>query len=136
MAQAVLMDFGKNPKTEVEDMRYVKRGPGVALAILAILALSLTPALAADTTKVDAATKQVETGAKKIGEGKIGEGVEETAKGIGNTVVEGAKFTGEKFKEAGKAAEPPAKSTWDKVKDGASSFGSSVKNFFTKLFSN
>ncbi len=117
-------------------MRDVKRWQGIALAILAVLTLSLTPALAADTTKVDAATKQVETGAKKIGDGKIGEGIEETAKGIGNTVVEGAKFTGEKLKEAGKAAEPPAKTTWEKVKDGASSFGSSVKNFFTKLFSN
>lgn len=125
-------------------MSGAKRWPGITLAILTVLTLGLTPALAADTTKVDAATKQVETGAKKIGDGKIGEGVEETAKGIGNTVVEGAKFTGEKFKEAGKAAkppakspaEPPAKSTWEKVKDGADSFGVSVKNFFTKLFSN
>jgi hypothetical protein len=121
---------------EAEHMSYAKRWPGITLAILTVLTLGLTPALAADTTKVDAATKQVETGAKKIGDGKIGEGVEETAKGIGNTVVEGAKFTGEKFKEAAKAAEPPAKSTWEKVKDGAGSFGSSVKNFFTKLFSN
>ena len=136
MARGLLIDMGKNPKTEAEDMRYVKRWPGVALAILATLVLSLSPALAADTTKVDASTKQVQTGAKKIGDGKIGEGVEETAKGIGNTVVEGAKFTGEKFKEAGKAAEPPAKSAWEKVKEGAGSFGSSVKNFFTKLFSN
>jgi hypothetical protein len=94
------------------------------------------PALAADTTRVDKATKQVETGAKKIGDGKVGEGVEETAKGIGNTVVEGAKLTGEKFKEAGKAAEPPAKSAWQDVKEGASSFGASVKNFFKNLFSN
>ena len=117
-------------------MRYVKCSARVALAILAMLALSLTPAPAADTTKVDAATKQVQTGAKKIGDGKVGEGVEETAKGIGNTVVEGAKLTGEKFKEAGKAAEPPAKSAWEKVKDGAGSFGSSVKNFFSKLFGN
>jgi len=104
--------------------------------ILAILALSFAPALAADTTKVDAATKQVETGAKKIGDGKIGEGVEETAKGIGNTVVEGAKFSGEKIKEAAGAAEPPAKSAWEKTKEGAVSFGQSVKNFFTRLFSN
>ena len=117
-------------------MRYVKCWARVALAILAMLALSLTPALAADTTKVDAATNQVQTGAKKIGDGKVSEGVEEIAKGIGNTVVEGAKLTGEKFKEAGKAAEPPAKSAWEKVKDGASSFGSSVKNFFSKLFGN
>ena len=144
MAWGLLMDVGKNLQMEAEHMSYTKRWPGITLAILTVLTLGLTPALAADTTKVDAATKQVETGAKKIGDGKIGEGVEETAKGIGNTVVEGAKFTGEKFKEAAKAAkppakspaEPPAKSTWEKVKDGADSFGASVKNFFSKLFSN
>ncbi len=136
MAQGLLRDMAHTPRTEAQDMRYANRWPGVALAILAIMVLSLSPALAADTTKVDAATKQVKTGAKKIGDGKISEGVEETAKGIGNTVAESAKFTGEKFKEAAKAAEPPAKTTWEKVKDGASSFGSSVKNFFTKLFSN
>lgn len=106
------------------------------VVVVAAFALVLTPVFAADSTKVDKATKQVESGAKKIGDGKVGQGVEDTAKGIGNTVVEGAKFTGEKFKEAGKAAEPPAKSTWDNVKDGASSFGRSVKNFFTTLFSN
>jgi hypothetical protein len=136
MAQGLLMDVGKNLQMEAEHMSYTKRWPGITLAILTVLTLGLTPALAADTTKVDAATKQVETGAKKIGDGKIGEGVEETAKGIGNTVVEGAKLTGEKLKEAGKAAEPPAKSAWEKAKDGAGSFGTSVKNFFSKLFSN
>ena len=136
MAPGLLMDVGKNLQMEAEHMSYTKRWPGVALAILTILALACAPTLAADTTKVDAATKQVESGAKKIGDGKIGEGVEETAKGIGNTVVEGAKFTGEKFKEAAKAAEPPAKTTWEKAKEGASSFGASVKNFFAKLFSN
>ena len=90
--------------------------------------LAALPALAADESKVNAATQQVET--------EIGKGVDQTAKGVGNTVVEGAKFTGEKFKDAGKAAEPPAKSTWDNVKYGTSSFGSTVKNFFTGLFSN
>jgi hypothetical protein len=50
--------------------------------------------------------------------------------------VEGAKFTGEKFKEAGKAAERPAKSARQQTKDGAASFGASVKNFFNQLFGN
>ena len=67
---------------------------------------------AADDSKVKEATGHVESGAKKIHEGKIGEGVEETAKGVGHTVTEGAKYSGEKVKEAGKAAEPPAKSAW------------------------
>src|SRR3979411_2795376 len=64
-------------------------------------------ALAADDSKVKAATEQVERGAKKIPDGKIGEGAQETAKGIGNTVPEGAKYSGEKLKDAGQAAEPP-----------------------------
>jgi len=74
-----------------------------------VMSAAALPALATDESKVNAATQQVETGAK---------------------------FTGEKFKDAGKAAEPPAKSTWENVKDGTSSFGSTVKNFFTGLFSN
>jgi hypothetical protein len=108
----------------------------VLVVSLGFLVWSTTPALSADESKVNSATRQVETGAKKIGQGEVGDGVKETAKGIGNTVVEGAKFTGEKFKEAGKAAEPEAKNTWSNVKDGAVSFGSSVKNFFQKLFTN
>jgi hypothetical protein len=105
----------------------------VALAVVFALGLVL-PAVAADDSKVKAATRQVETGAKKIGEGKIGEGVEETAKGIGHTVVEGAKFSGEKIKEGGQAAEPKAKSAWEQVRDGSVDFGRSVKNFFSRLF--
>jgi hypothetical protein len=92
-------------------------------------------ALAADDSKVKAATDQVERGAKKIPDGKIGEGVGETAKGIGNTVSEGAKYSGEKLKEAGKAAEPPAKTAWGNARDGAVSLGHSVKGFFASLFS-
>ena len=103
-------------------------------ATLAVFLLAASPAPAADDTKVKGATQQVETGAKKIGEGEVGKGAEETAKGVGKTVEEGAKYTGEKFKEAGKAAEPSAKSSWQHVKEGASSFGHSVKSFFTKLF--
>jgi hypothetical protein len=85
------------------------------------------PTLEADESTVSGATQQVESGAKKIGQG-----VEETAKGIGDTVEKGAKVTGEKLKEAGEAAEPQAKSGWAKVKDGAYDFGQSVKRFFTR----
>lgn len=105
----------------------------VVLSVIALLA-STMPVSAADDTKVKAATGQVESGAKKLGDGKIGDGVEETAKGIGHTVVEGAKYTGEKLKESGQAAEPQAKSAWENLKDSANSFGSSVKSFFTRLF--
>src|SRR5436309_11527949 len=100
----------------------------------AVLAVSALPAFAADDSKVKAATRQVETGAKKIGDGKIGEGVEDTAKGIGHTIVEGAKFSGEKIKEGGQAAEPKAKSAWEQVRDGSVDFGRSVKAFFSRLF--
>ena len=105
----------------------------LALILVALLAPA-GMAAAADDSKVKSATNQVETGAKKIGQGKVGDGVEETAKGIGNTVAEGAKYTGEKLKESGKAAEPQAKSTWQNLKETANSFGGTVKNFFSKLF--
>jgi hypothetical protein len=108
--------------------------PLIALTVAVLLVAGPLPASAADTSRVDQATKQVETGAKKIGEGKVIEGAEETAKGIGNTVVEGAKLTGEKFKEAGNAAEPPAKTAWEKTKGGATAFAISVKTFFKRLF--
>ncbi|HEX6032141.1 MAG TPA: hypothetical protein VFY90_11990 [Tepidiformaceae bacterium] len=59
----------------------------LALVIVFAFPVSLLAsgfALAADDSKVKAATEQVERGAKKIPDGKIGEGVEETAKGIGD----------------------------------------------------
>src|SRR5262245_51381481 len=69
------------------------------MPVILAVALSFTTAGAADKTKVDAATKQVEQGAKQIGQGQVGKGAKETAKGIGNTVVEGAKFSGNTIKE-------------------------------------
>lgn len=105
-------------------------------ASVAIVLLAAPAARAADESKVKAATQQVETGAKKIGDGKVIEGTEDTAKGIGKTVVEGAKLTGEKLKESGRAAEPEARTAWHKTRDGAVAFGRSVKGFFGQLFSN
>ena len=93
------------------------------------------PGYAADDSKVKSATRQVEQGAKTIGDGKVGTGAEETAKGVGNTVVEGAKYTGDKLKESAKAAEPEAKDAWQSLKESANSFGTSVKSFVTRLFS-
>ncbi len=68
-------------------------------AFLMVVALSGGVASAADKTKVDQATQRVQQGAKEIGQGNVGTGVKETAKGIGNTVVEGAKFSGQTIKE-------------------------------------
>ena len=123
-------------------MYSIRRGAsitGLGLVIVFVFSLSLLASgisLAADDSKVKAATEQVERGAKKIPDGKIGEGVGETAKSIGNTVSEGAKYSGEKLKEAGKAAEPPAKTAWGNARESAVGFGHSVKSFFTNLFSN
>jgi hypothetical protein len=101
----------------------------------ALVTLSVASGFAADDTKVKSATRQVEEGAKTIGDGKVGTGVEETAKGVGNTVVEGAKYTGDRLKESAKAAEPEAKSAWTSFKNSANAFGASVKTFVTRLFS-
>jgi hypothetical protein len=66
----------------------------VSPACLVIVALSCGPAGAADKTKVDRATKQVEQGAKQIGQGQVGPGFKGMFTGIGHTIVEGAKFSG------------------------------------------
>lgn len=102
-------------------MRHVRRA---ILMTLAMLLAAAAPAIAADESAVKSATRRVENGAHAIGRGEIGRGIEETAKGIGFTVYEGAKFTGEKFKEAGRSA------------GSAPSFPDGVKNFFATLFSN
>ena len=113
----------------------MRRALGV-IAAMALVGLFAASGLAADDSKVKAATRQVERGAKTIGDGKVGTGVEETAKGVGNTVVEGAKYAGDRLKESARAAEPEAKDAWTSLKEGANAFGTSVKQFFTRLFSN
>ncbi len=107
----------------------------VAGLSVGILAASVATGVAADDAKVKAATRRVERGGKLIGAGKVGAGIEETAKGVGGTVVEGAKYSGNKLKASGKAAEPTAKSAWGNFKQSATTFGTSVKRFFARLFS-
>jgi hypothetical protein len=68
-------------------------------AFLAFVALSSGVASAADKTKVDSATRRVDRGANQIGRGQVGPGFKEMFTGIGHTVVEGAKFSGENVKE-------------------------------------
>jgi hypothetical protein len=111
---------------------------GLALPIVFVLALSLlTPAftVSAGASKVKDATNQVERGATTISDGAVGEGLAETITGVGKTVSEGAQYGGDKLKEAGKAAEPPARTAWGNARDGAVGFGHAVKAFFTNLFS-
>ena len=64
-----------------------------------LLAALVVTAGAADKTRVDQATKRVEQGAKRIGQGQVGPGFAEMFTGIGHTIVEGAKFSGENIKE-------------------------------------
>jgi hypothetical protein len=71
----------------------------VTPAFILVAVLTCGAAGAADKTKVDQATQRVKQGAREIGQGNVGTGVKETAKGIGNTVVEGAKFSGQTIKE-------------------------------------
>jgi len=66
----------------------------ISPACLVVVALSCGASDAADKTKVDQATKQVEQGAKQIGRGDVGPGFKEMFTGIGYTIVEGAKFSG------------------------------------------
>jgi len=110
-------------------------GSVIVLAVMFSLLLP-TSGAPADDAKVKEGMSQVERGAKKIPTSQVGDGVQETAKGIGTTVSEGAKYSGEKLKEAGQATEAPAKSAWGHARDGAVGVGHSVKSFFTNLFSN
>jgi hypothetical protein len=63
------------------------------------VASSFGVASAANKTKVDEATRRVEQGAKQIGQGKVGPGFKEMFTGIGHTIFEGAKFSGNTMDE-------------------------------------
>ncbi len=76
-----------------------RRRVWIAPSCLAVILLFAATAGAADKTKVDQATRRVEAGAKQIGQGQVGLGFREMFTGIGHTIVEGAKFTGENLKE-------------------------------------
>jgi hypothetical protein len=66
---------------------------------IGVVSMSWGAADAADKSTVDRATRQVDRGAKQIGQGQVGPGFKEMFTGVGNTVVEGAKFSGENIKE-------------------------------------
>ena len=53
---------------------------------------------------MDQATNRVAQGAKQIGQGQLGSGFKEFFVGIGHTIVEGAKFSGETIGEFFKKA--------------------------------
>ena len=97
----------------------------VGLGPLLSILLVNGPAFAADESN---GVQQIEGGARPIGGG-----VEEAAKGIGTTVVHGAKTADERLTTAENAAEPAAKRVWSEATNAAVSFGHSVRNFFSKL---
>jgi hypothetical protein len=105
-------------------MRLVTKSHVGLVALLSILLVN-APAFAADEPS---GVQQIETGARRIGGG-----VEEAAKGIGATVVHGAKTADERLTTAENAAEPAAKTAWSEATNAAVSFGHSVRNFFTTL---
>jgi hypothetical protein len=76
-----------------------RRWFSITPVLLVAVALLCGAASAADKSKVDGATKQVEKGAKQIGQGQVGPGFKDMFTGVGHTVVEGAKFSGENIKE-------------------------------------
>ena len=80
------------------------RGLWMMLAISMVVALSSGVAGAADKSRVDRATSRVEQGAKQIGRGQLGPGFKEFFIGVGHTIVEGAKFSGETIGEFFKKA--------------------------------
>jgi len=94
---------------EVRPMRKLSFATAVVL-----LAAVVSAGWAEDTKQ---ATNQVVTGAKKVGEG-----VEQTAKGIGKTVTEGAKEAGDRLKTAGEDAKPVG----DRLHDSAKGFGEAL----------
>ncbi len=83
-------------------LRWVWIAPG----FFAALALSCGTAGAADKTKVDQAAKRVERGAKQIGQGQVSPGFKEMFTGIGHTIVDGAKFSGEQPRRDGADVTP------------------------------
>jgi hypothetical protein len=110
------------------DKEAAMKAVSALILVMSVLLLSSGVAPAADEEKLKDATRQVESGAKTTGEG-----IADTAKGVGHTVAEGARVAGDRLKDAGQAAQPDARSAWEHVKDGAWSFGQSVKKFFTRL---
>lgn len=107
----------------------------LSAVLIALGSLGAGSGRAANDSKTD--DSKVKQGAKEVEEGgkQVGRGVADTAKGVGKTVVGGAEVAGEKIKGAGESAKPAAKSAWSNVRDGAVSFGHSVKTFFSELFS-
>lgn len=114
--------------------------PNLVAPALALVVAFGAPALAADDDTPGAATQQVESGAKKVGEG-----IGETASGIGHAMVEGtnvaanavaggAKSTGRIIGRAGKTVGEGAKAAWETARDRVIDFADDVVRFVNRPF--
>lgn len=113
---------------------------------LALVVACGAPALAADGDQPGAPAPQVESGVKtESGVKKVGEGIGETASGIGHAVVEGttaaanavaggAKRTGRIIGRAGKNVGLGATAAWETVRDRAIDFADDVVRFVSRPF--
>ena len=96
---------------------------GALLVLVGMLIPPAIPTQAADyLIGGGGATQQVESGAKKVGQGEVGKGVEETARVSETRWSRGAKFTGEKFKGGRQRPLKPAKQTGENIKEGLKAF--------------
>ena len=109
-------------------------------AALALVLAAGGPALAADVDTPGTATQQVERGAKKVGEGigetasGIGQAVVEGANVAANAVADGAKRTGRIIGRAGKAVGHGAKGVWETARDRVIDFADDVVRFVNRPF--
>ena len=126
-------------------MRNRRIGNLVATA-LALVVLCGVPALAADGDQPGAPTQQAESGVKvESGVKKVGEGIGETASGLGQAVVEGtnvaasavaggAKRTGRIVGRVGKNVGKGATAAWETVRDRTIDFADDVARFVSRPF--
>ncbi len=107
---------------------------------LALVVVFGAPALAADGDQPGAPTQQAESGVKKVGEG-----IGETASGIGHAVVEGtnvaanavaggAKRTGRIIGRVGKNVGQGATAAWETARDRVIDFADDVIRFVSRPF--
>ncbi len=115
----------------------------IALLVVPALALIVafgSPASAADPDRLGAATAQVESGAKKVGEG-----ISETASGVGQTAVEvttvaaktvvgTARGTARVVGRAGRNVGEGVTATWETVRDRLIDFGDDVVRLLKRPF--
>jgi hypothetical protein len=114
------------------EARHMGRWMLAGLLALAVMAPGWARAEPGDG--LDAATGQVKAGASQIGSGQVLAGAGEMGKGVGNTVVEGAKVTGRGIARVGQVAGYGIKTGWDVSFDAVVDASDATARFFQGLF--